>query len=358
MNENTENINDSVSIFSDKKMDSAIEKSKIWVQFLAGKWVYIVLFCFIGIIAGIIYAKKQSIQFESYLTFSLDEASRSSGGGLSSLVAQFGIGTPDNNLFSGDNIVEVIKSRTILERVLLSTDSFNGKAVTMIDYFNQIQSKNIDKETSSKNAKIFFSPGFTKATSTYQQDSVLFKVYGDILKNNLIASRPDKQLNIYVIKFKSPNEKYTKIFTDKILSETTKFYTELKTKKSESTLKVLEQRIAAIKGNLNESISSKASSQDANVNPAFAAAQVPLQKQQLNMQVYGTAYGELYKNLELARFQFLQDIPLLQVINNSDYPMKKLETGWVKSALAGGFLFTLFSIFLFTLFHIIRRRNH
>ena len=188
-----------------------------------------------------------------------------------------------------------------------------------------------------------------------EQDSVLFKVYTEILKNNLIATRPDKLLNIYVIKFKSADEKFTKIFTDKILSETTKFYTELKTKKSESTLKILEERIASIKGNLNESITQRASTQDANINPAFAAAQVPLQKQQLNMQVYGAAYGELYKNLELARFQYLQDIPLLQIINNADYPMTRISTSWVKTGLMGAFLMGLFTVFFLSVFYWVRK---
>ncbi len=339
-------MNESASIFSDKKFDSAFDKSKLWLKFLQRKWIYILLFFVLGAIAGILYAKKQSLQYESFLTFSLDEASKSSGGGLSSFVAQFGIGTAENDLFSGDNIIEVIKSRTILERVLLSTDRYNNKEISLIDYFNALQ---------SKKTSILFPIGFNRENATVEQDSLLYKVYTDILKYNLMATRPDKRLNIYVIKFRSSDEKFTKIFTDKILSETIKFYTELKTKKSESTLQLLEQRVAAIKGNANESISQKANIQDANVNPAFSAAQIPLQKQQLNIQVYGAAYVELYKNLELARFQFLQDIPLLQVINNTNYPMIRIKPSLLKMGMAGAAIIALLALFFFSLYYWVKK---
>lgn len=356
MNKDTEKKSEPEYIFFDSNIDSAFKKSKNWIKFLLGKWILITIFCICGLILGIVYAKSQQVEYESYLTFSLDENSSSSGG-FAGLAAQFGLGAADNGLFSGDNIIEVIKSRIIIERALLSTDSLNGKPITLINYYNQVYFKSTPPDTKSATKPIEFPVGLNKQQFTYAQDSVLYKTFGDIVKNFLIAARPDKQLNVYVIKFKSPDERFTKVFTDKILAETIQFYTELKTKKSETTLKILEQRIDFIKGNLNAAITDKANVQDANVNPAFSAAQVPVQKQQLNMQVYGTAYGELYKNLELARFQYLQNIPLLQVINNNDYPMQRNKPGWIKTGLTGAFLFALLATFLLTVFYIIKRKK-
>lgn len=351
MNKNIEDINGDPLPPDNTESLFSFERGKSWIRFLLSKTLLIFVLSLLGMAAGIIYAKRQPIQYESYLTFSLDEDGNNVGGGFAGFAAQFGFGISDNNLFSGDNIVEVIKSRTILERVLLGTDTLNGRVTTMIDYYNGIHAKN----KSPQKTKVAFPAGLDNAKFSYAQDSVLYNTQLDILKNHLKAARPDKQLNMYAISFKSPDERFTKIFTDKILSETIKFYTELKTQKSEATLKVLEQRVDVIKGNLNQSISSRAVTQDANLNTAFSAAQVPLQKQQLNMQVYGAAYGELYKNLELARFQYLQDIPLLQVINNNDYPMTRIKVSSVKWGIMIGFLSGLFSIFLLTTFFLIRK---
>ena len=58
-----------------------------------------------------------------------------------------------------------------------------------------------------------------------------------------------------------------------------------------------------------------------------------LQKKQVDISVYGGAYGELFKNLELARYQYLKDIPLLQVIDEPRYPMKKIKRGRLLTGL-------------------------
>ena len=97
-----------------------------------------------------------------------------------------------------------------------------------------------------------------------------------------------------------------------------------------------------MKGDLNSSISNRATLQDVNVNPAFSAAQVPVLKQQTNIQVYSAAYGEMFKNLEVARFQYLNEIPLMQIIDPADYPMKKIKMGKLKT----GIIFSVVSFFL------------
>jgi hypothetical protein len=138
------------------------------------------------------------------------------------------------------------------------------------------------------------------------------------------------------------DEKLSKVFTDRLITETNNFYIEISSKKSKQTLDVLEARVAAMKGNLNNSISSKASSQDANLNPALSSSQVPIVKQQVNMQVYSAAYGEMFKNLELARFQYLNKLPLMQIIDPADYPMKKIRANKLKTAI----VFSVVSCFL------------
>ena len=120
--------------------------------------------------------------------------------------------------------------------------------------------------------------------------------------------------------------------------------------KNKETLDILEGRVAAMKGNLNTSITKRATVQDVNINPAFAEAQVPVMKQQANIQTYGAAYGELFKNLELARFQYLNEIPLMQIIDEANYPMEKIKLG----KLMTGILFAVIGCVLFFMFVIFR----
>jgi hypothetical protein len=130
----------------------------------------------------------------------------------------------------------------------------------------------------------------------------------------------------------------------------------MRSKKARETLDILEQRVAEMKGRMNTSISEKATIQDANLNPVLSAAQAPAIKSQTNIQTYGAAYAEMFKNLELARYQYLKQIPLMQIIDNADYPMHKIKTGKIKT----GFLFAIFavafSVLLFWLIRIVKEK--
>jgi hypothetical protein len=303
-------------------------------RYLLRKWWLFVITGAVAGVLGIVYAGMQEINYESNLSFVLQQGG--SGGGVSgalTLAAQFGLNLGGSeDAFSGDNILEIIKSRRIVEKVFLSVDSFNNRPYTLVEYFLNEPGAGHSKEQ-PKSGGIHFPPGQPRSSFSYEQDSLLFLAYKNFVASNINAGRPDKSLSIYSVKILSGNEKFTKIFTDRIIHETDSFYTEISSKKERETLEVLEQRVASMKGNLAASISSRAASQDANVNPAFAEAQVPLQKQQANIQVYGGAYAEMFKNLELARYQYLNKIPLIQIIDGAEYPMKKIKVSKLKTGL-------------------------
>ncbi len=312
---------------------------------LKKKWLLLTL-GFLSGVGGFFYAKFQRIQYQSNLTFVLEEGSSSSGiSGALSFAAQLGfnIGSSGNDMFSGDNVIEVIKSRRLVESVFLSVDSFGGKPTTLIEYFlknvNPLQS-----DMAERYKGVHFTDGVDRKSFSYAHDSLLYFVYNTFINNHLEVDRPDRKLSIFSIRVKTGDERFTKIITDKLIYTTDSFYTEICSKKAKETLSILEQRVANMKGNLSASISNKAATQDANLNPAFSEAQVPLQKQQANIQVYAGAYGEMFKNLELARFQYLNKIPLIQIIDRADYPMKYLKTSKLKTAILFSVFVTFFSM--------------
>ena len=299
-------------------------------------WLFLIVGILAGL-AGIWYAAGKKPVYKSRLTFALDEGNGNGIGNFLNLASQFGFTVGESkDIFSGDNILEIMKSRRMLERVLLSVDTFNNKPYTLIEYFFDITDKG---KLNPKIANIHFPPLQPKADFSYKQDSTLYVTSQDFADHYIVAERPDRKLSIYEVNVTSPDEKFTKDFTDRIVQETNSFYTEIRTKKAKETLDILEARVESMKGNLNTSIQNRATVQDVNINPAFSEAQVPVLKQQTNIQVYSAAYGEMFKNLELARFQYLNEIPLMQIIDPADYPMEKEKLGKLKT----GFLFAFFA---------------
>jgi uncharacterized protein involved in exopolysaccharide biosynthesis len=313
--------------------------------YLFSKWYIILLAGVIGGSAGILYATLNKPKYEAKLTFSLEE----SGGGLSgalSLAAEFGfnIGGGGSNIFSGDNIINILNSRRIIEEVLLSIDSANGKKVTIAD-LNMKYSK-LDFSKNKKIGPISFPAGLERSKFSYHQDSILFSFYDNIVKNALRIKRPDKRLNYYEITFVSPDERFSKIFIEKLISSATAFYVELKSKRARETLEILEARSEAMRGGVKSAIQKQAKIKDANLNTAFNDNIAAVQKQQVDAAAFGKAYEEIFKTLELARYQYLQNIPLLQIIDEPNYPIKKIKAGRLKTGIIGAFLLGLVIIII------------
>jgi len=300
-------------------------------------WVFLIIGALSGI-GGIIYASMQKLTYKSRLTFALDEGE---GGGISGalgLAAQFGLSIESGkDIFAGDNIIEIMKSRRMVEKALLSVDTFQNKPYTFIEYYLTQQ-----KKPESKQIAIHFPVGQSRSSFTYAQDSLLYECYNSFVKSYIFADKPDRKYNIYEVNVINPNEKFTKDFTDSLVAATNNFYIQISTKKAKRTLDILEQRVADMKGKANSSINNKADIQDVNLNPAFSSAQVPILKEQANIQVYGGAYAEMFKNLEIARYQYLKQIPLIQIIDAANYPMQKIKMGKLKTAI----IFSLIAVFL------------
>jgi len=319
----------------------------IFLKSMLKRWWQLVIIGLMAGAAGFFYAKSKKPQFESRLTFAVDAGSNDGLSNAMNLAAQFGFGFGSGqSMFEGDNILEIMKSRRMIENVLLSIDTFDSKPYTLADYFIKMTDIR-DKLNSSPYLKdISFPVGSKKESLSYLQDSILNNIYLTFSLENISATRPDRKLSIYELRVINSNEKFTKDFTDRLIEETGNFYTQIVSKKDRETLEILEKRVNSLRGNVSSSIDTKASNQDANVNPAFAAAQSPLLKEQYNMQAYGEAYKEMFKTLEIARYQYLKKIPLLQIIDHADYPMKRIGQGKLKTA----FLSSIIAIITFIIF--------
>ena len=308
----------------------------LFLRHLLKKWYVLVLAGLLGGIAGIGYAWWQAPKFEARASFALEDNKGGLGAALG-LASEFGItlGSSGGDAFAGENIVVILTSRRMIERVLLLPDSSNGRATTMAATWLRLKKRDFAKHPRLSGVR--FEAGVPRSQFSYLQDSVLYSLYEEIVKSHLSAGKPDRKLNFYEVKFNSPDEQFSKRFLEKLIAETTAFYTDLRSKKSGETLRILESRVAAMKGSARSAIGGQASIRDANVNPAFASADAPVLEKQLDVTAYGRAYEELFKNLELARYQYLQDIPLLQMIDAPAYPMKNLKPGRLKSGIMAGF---------------------
>lgn len=315
----------------------------IWKFLVKRWWVYLLCGC-IGGIAGIVYASVQPSKYQSTLTFALEDNASGINGALS-LAAEFGLSIGGGkDIFSGENILAILSSRRIIESVLLSVDTVNGKARRLIESYLEMTQKLEGYKNHPRLSGLSYNPEIPKSKFSYLQDSILYATYNEIVKDGLSVTRPDRKLNIYKVEFTASNERFCKMFTERVVDEANRYYVELRSKKAFQTLQVLEARVATLKGSAKSSIQSKSSVQDANLNPVLSAQNAALQSANIDISAYSAAYGELFKNLEIARYQYLKEMPLMQIIDAPHYPMKNLKKGRLRTGVLVGFLGGFLSI--------------
>ncbi len=322
-----------------------IQKAGEWFAFFKSKWKIIFLAGLIGGLLGLGYSFTKKTIYTAKLSFVLEEKGGSSGGGLASLAAQFGLGGGGDGggVFSGGNMIELLKSRFLIEKTLLSSVTINGKSDLLINRY--IQYNKLDKAwAKNKNLAGLKFTSSDRSKFTLQQDSVLGMISGGLIKNNVAIAQQDKKLSIINVVFASTDEIFAKVFSEKLIETVTDFYIETKTKKSRGNVMLLQNRADSVQRELNAALYGRAQFGDQNMGLIRQQAAVPKLKQEMKVQMLGTLYGELVKNLEFAKLTLMREEPLVQIIDQPILPLPKARLGKLKAMVIGGFLFGFLSL--------------
>lgn len=310
-------------------------------RYLGRKWKWILCFSLACAMLGLGYSFLKKTKYTAVCTFVLEDDSKlgmlSQYSGLASL-AGIDLNNGGGGLFQGDNILELYKSRTMIEKALLSTADFDGKSQQLIERyigFNQLREKWRKKDNISA---INFAGD--PADFNRKQDSIITDLVKDFNKKMLVVNRLDKKLNIIVVQFTNTDEKFSQVFTDRLVDMVNRFYIQTKTKKSADNLAVLQRQADSVKAVINASIGGVASALDAtpNANPNMLSLKVPGQRRQIDVQASSAVYGEIVKNLEIAKITLRQDLPLIQIIDSPVLPLENDRVSSIKGLLLGLFI--------------------
>ena len=130
-----------------------ITKFRSLFAYLKSKWMILFLSAIISSVLGFFYASIQPIKYISKLTFVVVE-NKGGAGGLSSLAGQFGFdigsGSGGGGVFTADNILLFLKSKSLIRETLLTSYTERGSK-TLADQFAIVRGK---KKQWQKNSKI------------------------------------------------------------------------------------------------------------------------------------------------------------------------------------------------------------
>ncbi|MFV5685821.1 Wzz/FepE/Etk N-terminal domain-containing protein [Flavobacterium sp. GB2R13] len=350
---NKEIPNDEISL------KELIIKSKEWFSYLVSQWKIILLAGIVGAGLGLAYSFSKKPIYTATLSFALEDEKSGGGlGGALGLASSFGIdlGGGGGSIFTGSNLTELFKSRSMVEQTLLSPVGSYDTGISLAEMY--IQNKGWrDKWSDNPQFKdIQFLPNVKRKYLSRVHDSILGVIYEDLSKNGLSVGQKDKKIAIITIDVSSTNELFSKYFTEALVKEVSDFYITSKSKKARMNMDILERQTDSIRRELNGAITGVAVANDNTfmLNPALNVRRAPSARRQVDVQANTAILTELVKQTELAKVTLRKETPLIQVIDRPILPLAKERFGKVKGIILGGFLVGFLVLLLLSIRKIIK----
>ena len=325
------------------------------IKYIFSQYILILKIAIVTGCIGLGYAYFEKDKFKAEATFIVEEKSGSKSG-LGALASQVGfdLGSLTGGsagLFEGDNILDIMQSRLIVEKVLLShLDTNNVNSQTLADIYSSAYTLNKKWAKDPELAKFNFYTTPKSEVEKLKKDSILFEVYQKVVKNNLEVKRQNKKGSIINIQVISRDQIFSKLFTERLLKETGDLYVDIKTSNMNNNIARLQIKADSLHDKLyNKSFQAVAL---VNANSGIKSNVVNEDLTSKDKSVVFTLYGEVLKNLEGLKLSQINQTPVIQVLDMPKYPLVNQTYHWLiyflGGILAGALIGVIFAIYLYT----------
>ncbi|MBS7563849.1 hypothetical protein KHS38_05485 [Mucilaginibacter sp. Bleaf8] len=285
------------------------------MRHLLRRWYLLLLGVILGGLAGYLKVKAKKPVYTASFSFVLSTDQRQ-GGGIANLAAQLGfdaITSSPDNIFSGDNIIELFKSRKLIGAALLSEVDKNTHQTLL----NFIAQKNFSAPYNALGS-------FGKQPQTYSpgQKKLYSRIISAVGKSFIVFKR-DKKLIVYILSATATDPDIAYHSARLLLDQTSKYFIETKTRVSASSVKLLQHEADSLGMVLRNVFVSTAATNDRtfNLNPAITVQRSGSLFNQARATAFAAAYTEVMRNLEIAKINLQKETPLYRIIDEPELPL-------------------------------------
>ncbi|SFS97393.1 hypothetical protein [Sphingobacterium wenxiniae] len=322
-------------------------------------WYILLIVGGIGYGIGYLYEGQKKKMYTATTTFVL-ESNTSPKGNMSGLSAFLGGGggTGSVNLFQGESLMELYKSRTILEEVLLSPMEDDSTTLLIQKLFS-INEK-LEEKLTETNRDLLEDTQFLLFPSPERQrqrDSIMNGAV-NVAKGYFSVSYPNPKASMLQVNVSAEDEVFARSFNQQIVDKVNTLYMEIKGGKSYENVRILQHKADSVHRVLLSAISRVAASTDQtpNLNPTRGALrQVPVQDAQVKVEASRSLYAEFSRNLEMARLSLDQEVPLIKIIDEARYPLNVTNPNKNKIGILGAIGGVLLTGLLLTMVYVFKQ---
>ena len=290
---------------------------------------------------GFGFSKLQENKYKAVLSFIVEEQSEGANlSDLSGMANMIGIdmGGSASSSFNQQNIIELLKSRKIIERTLNNKCEIEGKSDLLLNHYIRINNLITDSST-------------INLSSNYYNDSITSIVWLRIIDRDMEILFQNDDANIINLSFESLNAELAKNFTEIVIDEMSEMYIDYQTEKSRNTLDNLQFRSDSIFKALKISERNFAKVKDNNMRVMTASGRLEELQYMREVEILQAVYLELRKNIELTHMSLLNETPLIQLVDKAVLPLENIN----RSTLFWIVIFSFLGVFTVCFIIILRK---
>jgi hypothetical protein len=307
------------------------------LQQLAGHWRLLLLSGFFFALLGAGYAWFKKPVYQARVSFVIEENKQNAGGLFSALAGQIGMDlsalSGTSGVLAGDNVLELLKSPTLLKKVLLSP--YPGDTSHSLAWHYAIANDKLEQYQRKSGKQDLFAVEGMPAQKNRVEDSLLIVMVNRIIEKEISVYKPDRKLSVFRLDLTTRSEALSALMSMRLIRKASDFYIETKTRRLRINVDRLQGKADSIAGLLNNKTTVAASKDLLNANPAYISTTVDAEISTREKSMLSILYSDLNKSLDLTRTALIQETPTIELIDTPDLPLKKIYTSYPLAMMIG-----------------------
>ena len=326
-----------------------VKKLVSFKNLIVRNWKVLILAVVLGAGGGFVFEKltKKPPIYIAKIVFNMENGGGGgANGGLQDLASAFGIGganSSSSGLFTGDNFIELLKTKNLYNRAVLTKIDVFGKKYIFGNYYLE-KSGLLQNELEDDVKMQTFKFKHDKYDSASIDEKSKVRLVQAFLMPYTIVANDSKKASFLSLAVTTRNDTLSYIWANLYLKIVTDFYKETKTQKTRELRDLIKNRADSLKRELYRTQSQSARYTDQNQQIIVQEGLVQQQRFQTDIGQLQGMYIEAMKNLDNLNFSMAKETPLLSRIDDAELPISQEQDPTQKGLIIGSIIGLLLAI--------------
>lgn len=326
-----------------------VKKLVSFKNLIVRNWKTLILSIILGTGGGFLFERltRKPPIYIAKIVFNMENSGGGgANGGLQDLASAFGIGGANSasaGLFSGDNFIELLKTKNLYNRAVLTRVNVFGKNYIFGNYYLEKSGLLKDELEEDVEMQTFkFKHDNYDSASTNERSKV--RLVQNYLMPYTVVANDSKKASFLSLAVTTRNDTLSYIWANLYLKIVTDFYKETKTQKTRELRDLIKHRVDSLKRELYQTQSLAAKYADQNQQIIVQEGLIEQQRLQTNSGQLQGMYFEAMKNLDNLNFSMAKESPLLSRIDDAELPISPEPDPTKKGVIIGSIIGLLLAI--------------